>query len=724
MIRKLFCLLSLSILLCACGTGEDGNMPESGHSRSVSVPDDAVTLSNGKLSVSVGQDGLLYALTNQENGHNYADGRYMWRLYYDSRQQKEIEVLGEGQNAEVSCQNGAIVVRYKGLTALMRRGENRHADIEVVLTITLEEDKVRFASRVVNNEAHTVIRELQYPLVRGINCPADHKLYTSEAGGKLFDKPLKTINKLTSSPYKKPEQFFRQRDVKYGAKVFMNCFALLGENSGLYFGSHDSSFQDTWHGLRVYRDENRDFNILECGFYKYPHCFCGESWSCDANVVAPYSGSWHKAADIYKRWTQEWWDARPVPEWIKVMPSWQRIIFKHQYGEYLFRYEDLNGCIKQAGESVGANAVFTFGWWAEGMDHGNPAYSPDDSQGGDAAWAKAIADYQADGGRILLYYNGKLIDRESRFYRSGMGPKVARHDNTGSEILERYKFTGMGTWLGEYDQRTFAVATMMDPDWHKVLFGLQDRAYRLGASSVFYDQLGYIEKESTNWDTSREFPVPDTYGIAKRMQCLKLLRDRYNSIDPDFALGAEGTVDALAQYCDYTHGYPANDGPERWIRFFRYIFPDIVFTDRGLRDDVDVPRHVNNTVLDGQRNDIEIYRCRDIISDCPVYQAYLAEVNAIKNKYADVLMAGSYNESFGYICNNAAISSSSFIAGDKLAVVLANQQTGEPKVERCEVSAPGYAFVEASCTGSAKVKGTKVSLGQYDMAVLIFKKIQ
>lgn len=678
------------------------------------------TLSNDRISVTIGADGSLVGLTNLSTGQNYASGDYLWRMYYDSPVQKEIEVRGGDQKAEVSLDGDAIVIRYASFTVY-----GSEIDMQLTLRVTLEADKVRFASQVSNNEAHTVIREFQYPLVRGINLPSDHRLYTSEAGGKLFDDPVKTVNKTADSPYKKPEQFFRQRDVKYGAKVFMNCFGLLGADQGLYFGSHDATFQDTWHGLRVYKGADGKFTRLECGFFKYPHCFAGETWTCDANVVAPYSGTWHAAADIYKDWVSTWYDHRQTPQWLKLMKSWQRVIFKHQYGEYFFKYSDLNGHVDEAGQSVGCNALFLFGWWAEGMDHGNPDYSSDETQGGDAALKAEIARYQANGNHLLLYYNGKLIDRESRFYRSGMGPKVARHDNTGSEILERYKFTGMGTWLGEYDQRTFAVATMMDPEWNKVLAGLQDRAHDLGAHSVFFDQLGYIETQSTNWDTSREYPVPDVHGIYKRMQCLKMLRDRYADSDPDFALGAEGTVDALAQYCDYTHGYPANDGPERFIRFFRYIFPEIVFTDRGLRDDVDVPRHVNNTVLDGQRNDIEIYRCRDVIDDCPVYQAYLAQVNAIKERYRDVLLCGRYNDCFGYTNSNAGVDSRSFVAGDRMAVVVAHQDTKNAKVMRTRISVPGYRFVEASTTGNAKVgrRGRRARLGQYDMAVLMFEKI-
>ena len=708
--RKIIIVLA-SVLLCAC-TGQEVLPSPS------DVPGDALKLENDNIAVAVGRDGSLLSLRNVQTGQDYAGGEYLWRLYFDAPCEKEIQICGAGQQPSVTQEGNVITLYYEKL--FCRDGE---LNIQLTLTVSLEDDMVRFGSRMENNEPHTVIREFHYPLVHGAKLPADHKLFTAEAGGKLFDNPQETIGKISESPYKRPEQLFRQRDVKYGAKCFMNCFGLFGEGQGLYFGSHDPSFQDTWHGLRAYRNpQTGRHDVLEFGFFKYPHCFCGESWSCDANVIAPYSGSWHVASRIYRRWVDTWWDHRETPEWVIGMKSWQRVIFKHQYGEYLFKYPDMNGKVDEAGQSVGCNSIFLFGWWAEGMDHGNPDYSPDETQGGDEALKEEIEKYQAAGNHLLLYYNGKLIDRESRFYKSGAGPKVCRHDNTGSEILERYKFTGQGTWLGEYDQRTFAVATMMDPRWNEVLFDLQDRAYGLGAHSVFFDQLGYIERESTNWDTSREYPVPDVYGILKRAECLKLLRDRYAEKAPDFALGAEGTVDALAQYCDYTHGYPANDGPERWMRFFRYTFPELVFTDRGLRDDEDVPRHVNNTVLDGQRNDIEIFRCRGIISDAPVYQAYLAQVNDIKERYKDCLLYGRYYDNIGFECSNPALDARSFLGRDRMAIVVANQTSADRL--KAGIIVPGYEFVESSVTGSARVsaRGDKVSLGQYDMAVLVFKR--
>ena len=196
------------------------------------------------------------------------------------------------------------------------------------------------------------------------------------------------------------------------------------------------------------------------------------------------------------------------------MKGWQRIIFRHQYGETFFRYTELDGRIRKAGASVGVNAVFPFGWWRSGMDNGYPDsyFVTDPDQGGDAGWAKAIASFREHGGRVLLYFNGKLIDRESDFYRKGEGRSIGTKDNTGADYTEQYRFKGLGTFTGAANARTFAVADTRSPVWRKMMQSLADRAIHLGADAVFYDQLGYAEPGS--WEPKGEFMVPNTRVIA------------------------------------------------------------------------------------------------------------------------------------------------------------------------------------------------------------------
>ena len=683
---------------------------------------EGVTVADSLTVVTVREDGSLGALTKRTTGWNYAGGRGLWRLYYNNADEKEIEVSAPDQFPTVIRipEENAVCIRYDGL---LSRG--RKLDVRLELKVTLEGGQVRFAATLVNNEPGIIIREFQYPLVGHLCLPQDFKLLTTHTGGQVFDDPVRTVADIpTRALYMTPAQKFRQYDLQYPRHAASNCFAFFGPEEGLYFGSHDPSFQQTWHGLRAYPDEGStglqtgDFKHLEAGFYRYPNVCCGQGWSNDASVIVPYDGDWTRTSSIYRTWADTWWDKREAPQWVREMTGWQRIIFKHQYGEYLRSYEDLPGRIFDAGKSVGCDAVLAFGWWKEGMDNGYPNYSDDDSQGGAAAWKDAIARYRARGGHLMLYFNGRLIDTESRFYRSGAGQLVSNHDNTGREFTEHYKFTGEGTTLGYYDARTFVIADMSKRSWRDQLIGWADRAMDYGANSVFYDQLGVAE-EFPDWDLSGEYPVPDIFTGRYKAETLKEIRDHIRSRDPEFALGTEWLSDCTAQYCDFTHIVEFTTLPESFPDWFRYTFPEVIWSDRCVRDDNDVPRRVGNTLLRGLRNDIEVFRCRGLIDETPVYRAYLAGVNAIRHAFPGQLLTGRFAYMDDISCSNPRIEAREYCGEGKIAVVAALQREGK---ESARILVPGYRLTDYRCLGDARVSRTgNIRLGTYGLAVLLFE---
>ena len=667
----------------------------------------------GDICINVDESGSLQQLSLGKDGYNYAGGGSLWRMYYNTPEQKEIELTAADGTPKVSKEGDKIHIDYIGLSGKA---------FNLYLTIWAENGQARFAAEIENNEPHTIIRELQYPLIGNLQIPADYKLLTTHTGGQIFDNPVRKIaNVDTRALYMTPAQKFRQYDLQYPRNAASNCFAFVGEEDGLYFGSHDTSLQQTWHGLRAYPDEGSighvtdDFKHLEAGFYRYPNAMCGDRWNNDASVIVPYKGDWTATSRIYRAWADTWWHHAPVPKWVQDMTGWQRIIFKHQYGEYLRKYTDLPGRIAAAGESVGCNAVLAFGWWKEGMDNGYPNYTVDDTQGGDEAWKKAIKDYKAKDNRLLLYYNGRLIDVESNFYKNGGGSRVANKDNTGREFTEHYKFTGQGTTLGYYDSRTFVIADMSKREWRDQLVRWADRAMAYGADAVFYDQLGVAE-EFPNWDLSKEYPVQDIYTGAYKADALKEIRDRIKAKDPEFALGTEWLSDCTSQFCDFVHIVEFTALPESFPEWFRYTFPEVVWSDRCVRDDNDVPRRVNNTLLKGLRNDIEVFRCRGLIDETPVYQQHLAKVNAIRHEFPELLLEGRYTATDGFSCSNAALTARSYTSGDRIAVVVTN--TG-PKTQSGKIDVPGYKL-ETVRTFGGKVNNNKVTLKENELAVLVF----
>lgn len=674
------------------------------------------------LEVAVDAQGNLASLKNTRTGHDYAAGRPLWRLYFDRKDgEKEIPVAGAENVPRVEQASDKIVLRYGSL-----KSRGTELQMRLTLTVRIEDGLVRFGSEVSNSEPHTVIRELHYPLVGACRLEAGDRLLTTFAGGQLFADPVKRIVAVGNNPpYMAPSQYYRQMDLKYPSHTWGNCFAFVGGRQGLYLGSHDPTFQDTWHGLRVYPDASGAFTELEAGLYKYPNCLAGQAWRCDANVLAPYSGSWHQTAKLYRAWADTWWRQREVPRWVRLMKGWQRVIFTHQYGERFFTFADLDGRMRRAGESVGVDAVLAFAWWQSGMDNGYPdSYGvTDPAQGGDAGWASAIAAFRKNKGRLLLYFNGKLIDEESACYKSGEGQKLCYRDNTGAQYTEQYRFKGLGTFTGHYNARTFVVANTRHPEWRKRLLAMADRAVAFGADSVFYDQLGYCEP-STDWDVSGEFPMPNTRIMADKADTLKAIHDHLDSKgNPDFALGTECFTDVTAQHVDYIHNITGATGPGAFTEWGRYTFPEVVVSDREIRDDTDIPRRVNHAMLKGLRSDIEIYRCRDLIDKTPTYQQHLAKVNRLKDKYADLLLLGRYTDTDGIENGNPKVEARGFARDSRLAVVVT--QSSEKSAET-RLRVPGYAFKESDGVGEMKVEGAAdgatVQAGRDGIAVLVFEK--
>ena len=684
---------------------------------------DVFSLQDAKTQIAVDAGGKLVTLKNLETGRDYAGGETLWRLYYDQHEgELENELTGKNCLVKVGKQGDAITLHC---SRFVDRGTP--LAFELSLKITLEGGLVRFASKVKNDQPHTIIRELQYPLIGDISLPNEFKLLTTHHGGQLWPDVKKYVNAVGNrTSYAAPAQFFRDASLRYPGSTASNCFALIGENEGLYFGSHDDTFQNTIQGVRLYPDEADVFNKLEGGLYKYPNCLCGDTWSNNANLVAPYTGSWHETSRIYRKWVDTWWHQRQVPDWIRLMKGWQRIIFIHQYGVHLFSIDDLNGKVKRISKEIDLPTLMAFGWWKAGMDNGYPDsyYETDEQQGGDAAWKQAIADYRRDGGKFLIYFNGKLIDRTSPFYQTGSGAKVCYRDNTGGEYLEQYRFPGHGTFTGLLNARSFVTADLREPVWRKQLLKMADRGLELGADSIFYDQLGYAE-QSTNWDTSGEFAIPNLFLIADKAEALRMIHDYLDTkAKPEIALGTEHFTDVVSQHADYIHSISAGTGGRDFIDWVRFTFPEVVMTDRAMRDDSDAFRRVNHTLLKGLRNNVEIYRCRDLIDKTPNFKQRLTEINAIRSKHPELLLLGTYRDTLGFENSEPTMLARAFEYQGDLAIVV-TQSRAEALATRITVADQKFNGFELVGEGTIKDHpdgGQSVLLKRDALAVLIFRR--
>ena len=166
---------------------------------------------------------------------------------------------------------------------------------------------------------------------------------------------------------------------------------------------------------------------------------------------------------------------------------------------------------------------------------------------------------------------------------------------------------------------------------------------------------------------------------------------------------------------------PCYPGFTEWTR---YIFPDVLISDRDIRDGDDVERRVNYALLVGLLNDVEIYRCRRTIAEVPRYQAWLGQVKEFRDRHLDLLAPGNYRDTIGFTIDNADVDARAYVHGDQVGVMLTQSHLANTTTN---LEVPGGTYLTDDGFGGAKVfrAGGKVTvtLPRHGVALVIFRRV-
>ncbi len=678
-------------------------------------------MENEFITLEMDENGILQELRNRKTGRNLLRPHQLLRLILGDSGCLELDAVPAGR-PEVQCEAGRVSLKYSAVEC----EERGTIPIAVSLSAELCGDEIHWGIALENRSQEQVVREVHYPILSIRDPEPPMAAITSErVSERLENLPAQIRSCFTH--YMAPDQKYIRRTALYpGRAASMNCFALDWGDEGLYYGCHDSTFELTGQVFELERQKSVNMYVV-----RYPFLKADGSWRECNIVTAPYSGSWTVCAEKYRKWADGWFTPPQIPDHVAHSSGWQRIILHHQYGEYLFPYEKLEQAYDDAAKA-GIDTLFLFGWTAAGMDSGYPVYSADPKLGGVKTLKENIRKVQAKGGKVILYFNGQLIDVESDYYRSGEGARVAIKRADGTEHRESYNFTNGGTFLRAFVNKTFVVACPACRSWLEILKRHVDFAVELGVDSVFFDQLGLLSYPCC--DPSHGHPVPYTGIMQGKREMLKELYEYAKSRNPEMGVGIECTTDQTLQYTDFVHifGFPAGVWNSDWREkgekprtlsasyLFKAAFPEAVISNRNIRDDSDVEFPVNQMLLLGSRSDVEIYRCRATIAETPHYQAYLAKANALRERFGRLLYDGTFRAETFHRVSNPEIQTNSFLLGDELAVLLTQSNR---ELARTEVVAPGFHLERLdSVSGDVTMEDGVVTIPRNGFAVLLYRR--
>jgi hypothetical protein len=669
------------------------------------------TIHNDLVRVTIDAEGRLAELANVRTKWNYAANQGLWRIFYTENEVRDVEATAAGQPQVVADASG-ITLRYDALES----PQKKRLDIVVELKASIRagSDDVTWTIALQNRQPGLVVTEVQFPLVGDLQLRPGQALIYSRQGGHRNANP-KALVRGAHSRFMGPDQNGIKWGIMYpGVAAATNCYVFDAKDEGLYCGSHDPSLQSTLHLMRL------DGEQLQAGFVKYPFLAKGQKYASAPFVLSPYSGTWHVASKKYRTWANTWFHPPRPPDWVRQMTGWQRIILIHQYGEVLHPYNTI-AQMAADGRTAGVDSLLLFGWWKAGMDAGYPDYSFDEALGGRQKFADQIRAAQAAGTRVQVYFNGRLIDKESEFYRSGEGRRTSIKDLRGNEWNESYHFSGNGTTSWQLGRKTFVIACPTSASWQKRRLEWVDRTLALGADAVFFDQMGINETPCT--DPSHGHAVPLVSFTQSQIAQLREIRQHVRAVNPNAAFGTEIITDVVGSECDYLHSVSGMYQPGGFVEWFRYTFPEVIFSDREIYDDTDIERRVNILLTRGLRSDVCIWRCRGTIADTPHYREYLGKVNALRTKHREFLLEGTYRDNEPLRSSNAVIDARAFQSGERLMVAMAQSQADEAKTL---LQVPGYRLVSSDGLGGYRVQPEgqelRVTLKRNAVALAIFRK--
>ena len=560
----------------------------------------------------------------------------------------------------------------------LRDGEALQLAIE--LDLTTDGQELCFVFRIRNRQPDCIVRELRGPILGEFETEGLELLRPDSLGrraGQLHQAHAKRV--------------------LYPGWASMQWMSLLRGTHGLYIGSHDESFQTT--GLDIDCHGGHHFEV---SITKFPICHPQEDWTGAPVVVMPYQGTWHKAADRYRRWAEEsWWSDIERPQWVRETSGIQLSILKQQNGEILWDYPDIQELVELSKQS-GLDTLGLFGWTGQGHDHLYPYYTPDADMGGADRLAQELREAKKEDRYPFLYADGHRIDVATEFYQK-YGDECCMVDERMTHRME------YPIWQKYHNASPVATvnACFGSERWLQLLTDLALQAHELGAAGILYDRIGGCEPYLCfHPDHHHAHPALAT-GPGKRMAVMRI-RERLKAVDPDFAIMAELITDCLCQHIDLIHGHGmgTSDQPGSFPEMFRYTFPEMIVTQRhptpildramanfatlhGLRHELEYRyapdiRFMRDGKMPSYRDYIDVVNKPDIdlmrSRDRDTAQCYLKTLIAFEDRHKDLLRYGRFVDTVGFTIRGDSIRAKGFRNDRDLGVVVWNTASKPQKV--------------------------------------------
>ncbi len=687
-----------------------------------------IHLENHYYEVDFDENGSLTCLVRKEIGINVVNSHSpLFFLNLASETCKENLVWAEEQEIQSSRESDlSAVFTVSRLKIDNGRTDTGFIDCSVSFHVRLSDEKIIFTADVENRSGMRIL-DFQYPRLGKIKTIGAGKpsLLWPDQPGKIYHN---IADRLAAMPPSR-EYGSNLMRITYPAHAMMGLIALLDPNCSMYLSFRDPDFAVSQFVVRGEPEDNNAVTLIT----NKNLCLEDGTYSVPPVELFYYKGDWHRGAEDYAAWMEQFRPKHETPEWVRKMTGYFLVINKQQFGYEMWDYSTLPQLYDLA-KAHGFDTLGLFGWYQTGHDNNYPNLEVSHTMGGPERLKEGIDKVHEKGGKVTLYYQGHLIDMQSPYFLSGMGPKVALKNIWGNYYAEYYPKSHRSDFMSFYSRKMFAIACPACKEWQDLMTTREKWVASFGADGTLYDQLGGIAPFVCFDDSHpHDGGSPARAFTGGRRKLLNALQRGSKAIKPEFAFMSEHITDLYSTYLDMVHGigvtpgsrgerangFGSGTGVITFPELFRYCFPEVRITLRNPNPFI-TRRFVNLAFAYGFIPEMELrYRQDrlDVLADKYAdLRRYAATVSALRANYAEYLADGTFRDTEDIINRDPTMIAKAFVSDAGFAVTLWND-SGTEKLP--EFSVEGKHLISFE-TPNGTVTDHFISLKPDEIAIAIY----
>lgn len=610
-----------------------------------------IILENDLLKATFAEDnGALLELVGKTTGwriQNRPELALSFRLLAPLPGRRNNPVRGEKQKLsayELSADGRELTLTWSGL-------ESEHGGrLEIVFrgTVSLSDQGLTFGGELINHSPYPV-ENLSYPCIGDLAVPsASEPLFRMRQTYAGMEKtPLlpKFFGRWDYFGFDHPFDMIASPDTP---------FVLLGsERQGLYAASHDTSQQESVQfafelkpGFEMAFNSGQGMmaptpevdglaNHLEFAVCHFPFAAPGEAMQLSPVMLAPYVGSWHKGADVYKTWRATWFKRPNTPAWARDVHSWQQIQMNSSEDDLRYSYKELVGFGELCARH-GIKAIQLVGWNDGGQDRNNPFHDTDPRLGTWEELREAIAKVQEMGVQVILFNKYTWADRHTEAYKTDLVRLAAKDPYGDTYYHPGFQYETI-TQLAGINSRRFSPMCHLSEEYRQVCQREFHKSVDLGAAGILYDECQHHGGVRYCFDPSHGHHVPGHIygGDAPLMNEFREISDKAN---PDFLYAGEACYDQEYQFYNISYFRIGKEHVpwERYVDPFAGIMTAIIgFNDRD---------QINQCLMYRYIISYEPYNFKGRLELFPRTLEYGRKIDALRRQYREYLWEAEYRD--------------------------------------------------------------------------------